>query len=273
MRQQQPGSAVAPFSAEEVASTYGYPPEYRPRPIAEQVDRLRAFFPGLGPRFKASVEADPLPEGADGYFAIPRPEKIAGTRIEALQRIFSVMASKGPFKSYRNGAFELSFLRQRNEDAQRFARLAAGQEGGDILVVPAQLGLRHRGRSARRARAVFSPQEFGLGSYEVGMVLLTHPERLAKRPDLWIDCAGDEYVQERPNPLLKIGTEYHGVPTWYVGEQDVTRVDELSFMTSWFQRAFSCSGAATGFVPLGRRRRALAGVGRYVVRRLFYFVR
>jgi hypothetical protein len=59
--------------------------------------------------------------------------------------------------------------------------------------VPAQFGLRHRGRSVRRAREVFNASEFGLDTFAVGIMLLTHPERLQHYDDLWIDCAGDEY--------------------------------------------------------------------------------
>ena len=35
--------------------------------------------------------------------------------------------------------------------------------------------------------------EFGLGTFAVGIMLLTHPLRLQDCDDLWIDCAGDEF--------------------------------------------------------------------------------
>jgi hypothetical protein len=35
--------------------------------------------------------------------------------------------------------------------------------------------------------------EFGLGAFAVGIMLLTHMDRLQSVDDLWIDCAGDEY--------------------------------------------------------------------------------
>jgi hypothetical protein len=64
----------------------------------------------------------------------------------------------------------------------------------DLLQVPAQFGIRHRGRSVRRAREIFAVNEFGLGAWEIGcMLLTTHPERLNDYNDLWIDCAGDEF--------------------------------------------------------------------------------
>ena len=38
--------------------------------------------------------------------------------------------------------------------------------------------------------------EFGLGAFEVAIMLLTHPERLLHEDDLWIDCAGGEFAPE-----------------------------------------------------------------------------
>ena len=42
--------------------------------------------------------------------------------------------------------------------------------------------------------------EFGLGVFEVGILLLTHPERIMGNSTdiLWIDCAGDEYNECAP---------------------------------------------------------------------------
>jgi len=36
--------------------------------------------------------------------------------------------------------------------------------------------------------------EFGLGAFATGCLLITHPNRLAQYDDLWIDCAGDEFA-------------------------------------------------------------------------------
>jgi hypothetical protein len=39
-----------------------------------------------------------------------------------------------------------------------------------------------------------SASEFGLGAFAIGIMILTHPERLRHYDDLWIDCAGDEFA-------------------------------------------------------------------------------
>jgi hypothetical protein len=51
----------------------------------------------------------------------------------------------------------------------------------------------HRGCSARRTRASLAGNEFGLGMFSIGCILLTHPERLSTADTLMIDCGGDEY--------------------------------------------------------------------------------
>jgi len=91
------------------------------------------------------------------------------------------------------GKLGMQYLRQHERTVKKFEALAEQQKGYDILVVAAQFGLRHRGRSVRRAREVFTVNEFGLGVFEIGCMLLTHPGRLQDYDDLWIDCAGDEY--------------------------------------------------------------------------------
>jgi hypothetical protein len=99
----------------------------------------------------------------------------------------------GNFYNCRDGQLGPQYLRQSAKSAKAFQKLGTEQKDHDILVVAAQFGLVHRGRSVRRAREVMNASEFGLGAFAVGIMLLTHPERLQHYDDLWIDCAGDEF--------------------------------------------------------------------------------
>src|SRR3989344_6999655 len=72
------------FADEEVASNYGYLSGYKPKCITEQTNILRQFFPGIGYANEKLAE-QPLPEGAEGWFAIPRWQKVAKTYPEAVQ--------------------------------------------------------------------------------------------------------------------------------------------------------------------------------------------
>lgn len=184
------------YKNEEVRSTYGYLSGYtKPKSIADQVKILRDLFPQL-----ASSDADEtfagteLPAGAEGTFAIPRWQKIAPTYGEAVQIVLDAIKKvrSGRFTNYIEGKLGPQQLRQHAKTLEAFQKLEEAQQGHDILVVPCQFGIRHRGRSVRRAREAMSSQEFGLGAFAIGIMILTHPERLQHYDDLWIDCAGDE---------------------------------------------------------------------------------
>ncbi len=113
--------------------------------------------------------------------------------------------------------------------------LGEAQKGFDTLVVPAQFGIRHRGRSVRRARETFTANEFGLGPFETGCMLLTHPERLEDYDDLWPDCAGSEYAPGEDG-------DFSGAPYFYFGD------GEVGFGTSWVGHAREGFGSASAFL-------------------------
>ncbi|MBU0624750.1 hypothetical protein KKF05_00220 [Patescibacteria group bacterium] len=105
----------------------------------------------------------------------------------------------------------------------------------DILVVPAQFGLRHRGRSVRRAREVFMANEFGLGAFAIGIMLLTHPEREVQWEQLHVDCAGDEFAPEA-------GGGFSGAPLFRFSGGGV------GFSARWFDDAYEFCGSASAFL-------------------------
>ena len=185
------------YADEEVESNYGYLSGYKPngKGITEQTNRLRELFPGIGYANEKLAEAT-LPENAEGWFAIPRWEKVAPTYGEALQKVFDLIKQtrNGAFYNYHEGQLGSNQLRQSAKSVSIFQKLGDEQKDHDILVVPAQFGIRHRGRSVRRAREVMNANECGLGAFAIGIMLLSHPERLAHYDDLWIDCGGDEFA-------------------------------------------------------------------------------
>jgi hypothetical protein len=185
------------YADEEVESNYGYLSGYKPngKGITEQTNRLRELFPGIGYANEKLAEAT-LPENAEGWFAIPRWEKVAPTYGEAVQKVFDLIKQtrNGAFYNYREGQLGSNQLRQSAKSVSIFQKLGDEQKDHDILVVPAQFGIRHRGRSVRRAREVMNANECGLGAFAIGIMLLSHPERLAHYDDLWIDCGGDEFA-------------------------------------------------------------------------------
>lgn len=232
-------SFVETYASEEVRSSYAYPKGYTVTPIREQVELLAKAFPQLSvdvtlEYIETVLPTLQLPEGTE-WFAIPRWEKIAPTYGEAVEKILAVLASSRPFYNYREGQLGPEHLRQ-HERSLRFWQQIRQLQGGDILIVAAQFGLKHRGRSARRARAVFQGNEFGLGAFAIGSMLFTNPGRLVAYEDLWIDCAGDEFSPDA-------GGQFGGAPCFCFGGGG------LFFDSYWVDLASVFCGSASGVLP------------------------
>ena len=180
------------FKDEEVGSNRVYPPTYRVRPIEAQVTELRKLFPSMGACNEKLARRD-VPEGAEAWFALPRWQALASTYNDAVEMLIGVLATKRRFSNRILGRLGPSYLRQTERSKLAEKILADQQRGNDILVVAAQAGMLHRGFSARRTRVAMAPNEFGLGVFTFGCMLLTHPERLSNGDALMVDCGGDEY--------------------------------------------------------------------------------
>lgn len=236
------------FGDEEVGSTYTYPTEYTgPEPIGEQIGVIAEIF-GLDPghALEFAKNLPELPEGAEGWFAIPSVDALAAKHFpevtdpaekycRAVQLVHQKIAASRRFYNYREGQITPAQLRAHARTAHALESLAEVQKG-DILIVAAQLGMRHRGRSVRRARAVFAGNEFGLGSLAGGSIVLTHPERLVRLKQLHMDCSGDEFSPAAAG-------QFEDTP--YFGFRD----DEVQFDTGWVGGAYEHYGSASGFLP------------------------
>lgn len=226
------------FKDEEVESSYGYLSGYKPKGITEQTNRLRELFPAIGYADEKLAEGA-LPPNSEGWFAIPRWEKIAPTYAEAVQKVLDMIKKtrNGKFYNWREGQIIEARLRQSVKTAAVFQKLGDEQKDHDILVVPAQFGIRHRGRSVRRAREVFASNEFGLGAFAIGIMILTHPERLQHYDDLWIDCAGDEFDDSGS------GVRFDRAPCFRFSDGGV------EFGARQVDRASDRFGSASGYSP------------------------
>jgi len=223
---------------EEVESSYGYeyPSGYKPKGITEQANILRQLLPGIGYADEKLAE-QPLPANTEGWFAIPRWQSVAETYEKAVKIVLDLIKKqcKGKFYNWREGKLGAQYLRQHERTTKKLETLADQQKDYDILVVAAQFGFRHRGRSVRRAREVFTANEFGLGAFEIGCMLLTHPERLRHYNDLWIDCAGNEYAPDADG-------DFSDTPYFYFYG------GKVEFDTHWFGDTHVFYGSASGFL-------------------------
>ncbi len=227
------------FKDEEVASSFWYPNDYKPKGITAQTNLLRRLFPGVGFADEKLADA-PLPPNAEAYFAIPRWESLAQTYQEAVEKVLAAFQKLHgcKFANYHEGELGPDRLRQEERARACLTDLGERQKGYDILVVPAQLGLRHRGRSVRRAREVMQDagNEFGLGAFAVGIMLLTHPERQVTWEQLHVDCAGDEYAPRADGKFVK-------APVFDCDD------GKLRFRMGWSDGARSDFGSVSVFLP------------------------
>jgi len=182
-----------PYADEEVASNYSYPDGFKIRSAQEQVNTLLALepFKGLDASHVEELASRELPEGAEGWGIIPKPDKVGKTYHEALGVAIDLIVKDRKFKNWLEGMLTEEYMKLMKKTVQAHARL--NEQSGDFWVVPFQFGIKYRGKSVRRAHVVFTEAEFGLGAYEVAILLLAHPERIT-RDQLYIDCAGVEYA-------------------------------------------------------------------------------
>jgi len=194
-------SASNRFANEEVRSNYGYFSGYRkPVGVTDQIDILRSHWPQLNPdrAIHYMGEVYPklqLPSWVEGPFALIRPGFFSNIYGEELEEVFRALAKdrNGKFTNCRKGRLGPERLRRNIRTVSMMNRIMEQQPDGDIIIVPEQFGIRHRGRSIRRAREVFVASEFGEDAKNVGTMILTNPTRLQHYDDIWINCAGDEY--------------------------------------------------------------------------------
>jgi hypothetical protein len=128
-----------------------------------------------------------LPEGMDGLAVFPKSTKVTMKKILAAMKKL-----REDFVDYSEGRVDERYLRM-TEKTAKMLREIEDATPGDVIVLAVQTGLRHRGKSVRKVRTNLDGKEFGLTAEMVGVILLTHPERLQKYEDLAIDCAGSEY--------------------------------------------------------------------------------
>jgi hypothetical protein len=189
------------------SSIYTYPKEYKgPKLIQEQIKSIATLF-GLDPShaYEFATSLPQLPEGAEGWFAIPSIEAVAKKHFPEITdpaeqycqvqiMILKMLGESRLFHNYRGGQINSQSLRMHTRTAHALDLIKEVQKG-DILIVAGQLGMGHRGRSIRRARELIvrNQNQYGFDGIIGGSIALTHPERFVRKEELDIDCPGAEF--------------------------------------------------------------------------------
>ncbi len=228
----------------EVLSESGYFMYQGVPSIEAQLEIIHALFPNLGSvnlgvveqirkgEAKRTEAALRTPAEDRGIWAIPHWSKIGNTYQEALARIFSLLEQAQGTANYLQDRCAPEYIREADKKQQAMTLLLYQQQS-DIILLETQFGIRYRGMSIHRANKSMDAHEFGLGAYEVGMMLLLCPERLQNSQDLWIDCPGDEF-----SPIA--GGPFKATPLFKM-------IHNLTIRAR-FDNAHESCGSASGFI-------------------------
>lgn len=212
------------FENEEVASISNYGKFYKgPKPIEEQISLLASLLGLDSSHALAYIQQLPsLPEGAEGWFAVPSVGDCEGITDSSIAKI--VFEKLGEVTDVDwDVNFESAELHNAKfscEIRKAFSYLRKMQPG-DIWIIPAQLGMRHRGRSPRCAQEKYLKGEFGLSSYMFVSILLNHLDLMRQSYDLGAICAGD-YFDEEWDGSLEVDKYEYCMPSIeiFAGEDD-----------------------------------------------------
>ncbi len=237
------------YANEVVKSNYTYPQEYKgPKAIEEQIMALAAIL-DLDPSnaLEHAKSLPDLPDGAEGWFVRPSVDAIAAKHFpeikdkderycRAVQFLFEKLGAARPFYNCREGQITPKHLRLHIRTAQALAQHAEVQKG-DIQIIAAQLGLKHRGESVRRARETFVADEFGIDIVAATSVALVHPERFVRWEELDMDLPGNEWSLDGDGEFA-----YSAFLDFCVGR--------LLFVSGLLGFASGHYGSASGFHPV-----------------------
>lgn len=172
--------------------------------------------------------------GLEGY-VIP---KVKGDYTKNIQKALDAIKSTRPFYNWREGQIDDKHLRRLVKTITALSTVYKAQKG-DYIVIPAQLGTKYKGKSVDQARKEFEANEFGLGTFEVACILLTHPDTIESYiksyKDLYLDCAGDE-----ASPVTD--GVFSSAPSFYWVDGG------LRFIFRWARKASGSFGAASAWI-------------------------
>jgi hypothetical protein len=220
------GGMDASITSDEViyrGDSFQYSFDFMQRNIVVQMNLLHRFFPDQVPFYMGQTSINTsLPEGADNWFVIPRWQMFAKTYPQALQIILDKIKLCHPGFSWVWDGYANIF--QTEKTAMSLQAISYQQDSPDFLIVACQLGKKYR--SVNPEELLFEDNEFGLDSFSLAVIALTH---LIFSLGSYITCPGDRLLLDGRKPLIPSfsfygvrGQEtnhvspYHGLATGFV---------------------------------------------------------
>jgi hypothetical protein len=229
-------------------TVFDYPQEYLgPRPLAEQISEIAWRFGLCAKMALAYIERGlpkKLPRGAESRFAIPTVAGLAARFFPEVQdpseryrrAVTHALRVLGVAQEFDSPQAEKKIIPglNRSERSARYLEMVSREQPGDILIIAAQLGRRHRGLAAKDVPYV--DHEFGLGTLEAVAILLTHPQRFIRLEELDLDCPGDVCLRPQDGKPLNVPFLSH-------------TGSGILYGTNWHGSACDRTAQATGFLP------------------------
>jgi hypothetical protein len=198
------------YSDQVVESRYSYLSGYnKARPVSLQIATLQQYEWGRKIDWRLNNAQHQLlrrspPLGSEGYFVVVFHETMVMhyERNPGVDQSGAVTLALNALNKQRNNSLSNlcedrlgpTYYRRNKRSAEMMRKLWESQDCPvGIILIPAQLGIEHRGKSVLRSRVVMSGSEFPLDAYEVVQMVLTHEHRLKHYDDLWLDIPGSEY--------------------------------------------------------------------------------
>lgn len=188
---------------------------YTPISLKDQAEIIKKHF---GVTIPIPKKLPTVTAPAEHLFLIPKWTKLGKTYNKAVIKVLDVLKDTRPCHDWRDGKWGKEYL----------TRLHVA---GVPEILPAQFGKYHTGKHVETVRAQKTHNEILLGVYEVGIMLLTHPDRLIKYEDIWIDCPADKYTDG----------DFDGAPYFYF------RGGRLGFDANYVDYADGDMGSASGW--------------------------
>ena len=196
-------------TVETIDIPYGYPESYKkPTVVAEQVHQLAVQFNlEAGPAYNFIEKVLPklvLPDGAEGWFARPKIDAVAKQQFPkvtdkeaqyclSLNLIISMIGTMQPmFEKLHKDHLNKKHLRRAKKTIDAFATIYSQQQG-DIMIIPAQFGMRYHNTNKYEVMKTMPDNEFFLDAFTVGCMIMTNEHRFMSPDDLGVDCPGDEF--------------------------------------------------------------------------------
>ena len=233
---------------ENIIPSYGFQSSYGPRDVNSQIVSLQELFPNLDIGLvDEKLITNTLPLGAEGWFVVPRWEIFSSYYTEAVGIVFrKIKETRGFYQPLESLILSVIKHLVRHEHSDRMLKeIGRQQNTHNVFLIPAQFGGRflkcfNNGFVPDDVYLEMAPNEFCLGVFEAGIMLLTHPKRISSITDKGIVCAGD--ICNIPGSLKKVpwiiqaGSGKNGLPSIYLLDTNNYEI-------------CSNSGFPTGFLP------------------------